>query len=89
MTPKSEPADPSIRGNYEPHMTYTPTLQHTLSRVQVSVVRLQLNKGIKKRNHTHKDKSGWIFNTNSNTEASLLHVKGIVQFNDAIKKMCF
>lgn len=49
VTPESEPADPSIRSNHEPHMTYTPTLQHALSRAQVPVVRLQLNKGEKKQ----------------------------------------
>lgn len=80
VTPESEPADPSIRSNHEPHMTYTPTLQHALSRAQVPVVRLQLNKGEKKKRREKsysQGESGWIFHTNSNIEASTLHLKGI------------
>lgn len=83
MAPESKPADPSIRSNYEPHMTYTPTLQHTLSRVQMPVVRLQLHREKKKgRNHTRRrllGESGLIFNINSNGGATPLHV------NHAIK----
>lgn len=58
MTPESEPADPSIRSNYEPYMTYTPTVQHMLSRVQVPVVRLELNK--KKRKAIILTRRKWI-----------------------------